>query len=479
MCRSPIFCILVVCSACAVWAAPPDEEDKSVRKLHFIQDDAQDYMVSKLYELKYAQANDLVPFVQGMIMRYNTNSSAGSITYGTNNSQMLAVTCPVKMMPYVDDFIRLVDRPVKLDGKIPGEIIQGTGITRAVYRPKYRSGENILNVLVNSVIGEGPWSSVYAWDKNSNQIYWKDNSSNTAYVYQFLAYLDRPAPQIHFTFKLYETRESDLHDMGLEYLAWKNGPGMNIFQTAFQSFSISSGGSAALQAMSGPLGGFFAAPQFDASFIRLLAQSGKAHLRNTASLTCTNSDSAAYSISFSPQLQNIIKKDSDKTFVTTGTVAEQPAQIALTITGPVVNLHYGQPQQGYPKTEAFEVDPYTPGEYNKYAGTVFFACNLVAASVVERDNIGDELVETTETSSNMLMELNREVILARWDKTQTVEQVVGIPFLCRIPYLRYLFGTVTRQTEKTRMYVTVTATMLNTAAPEKVQLASGELKRIK
>ena len=77
------------------------------------------------------------------------------------------------------------------------------------------------------------------------------------------------------------------------------------------------------------------------------------------------------------------------------------------------------------------------------------------------------------------MELNREVILARWDKTQTVEQVVGIPFLCQIPYLRYLFGTVTRQTEKTRMYVTVTATMLNTAAPEKVQLASGELKRIK
>ena len=160
MCRSPIFCILVVCSACAVWAAPPDEEDKSVRKLHFIQDDAQDYMVSKLYELKYAQANDLVPFVQGMIMRYNTNSSAGSITYGTNNSQMLAVTCPVKMMPYVDDFIRLVDRPVKLDGKIPGEIIQGTGITRAVYRPKYRSGENILNVLVNSVIGEGPWIKI-------------------------------------------------------------------------------------------------------------------------------------------------------------------------------------------------------------------------------------------------------------------------------------------------------------------------------
>ena len=470
--------ILLLAAAFPAFADPP-ATGKNIRKLHFIQDDAQDYMVSKLYNLKYAQSNDLLPFVQGMIMRYNNNSSANCITYGANNNQMLAVTCPVKMMPYVDEFIRLADRPIMLDGKVPGEIIQGTGITRAVYRPKYRSGENMLNVLVNSVIGEGPWSSVYAWDRNSNQIYWKDNSSNTAYVYEFLSYLDRPAPQIHFTFKIYETRESDLHDMGLEYLAWKNGPGMNIFQAAFQSFGISSGGSAALQAISGPLGGFFAAPQFDASFIRLLAQSGNAHLQNSASLTCSNSDTASYSITFSPQLQNIIKKDSDKMFVTTSAIADQPAQIALSITGPVVNLHYGQPQQGYPKTEAFEVDPYKPGEYSKYAGTVFFACKLVAASVVERDNMGDELVETTETDSNMLIELDREIILARWDKTQTVEQVVGIPYLCKIPYLRYLFGTVTRQQEKVRMYVTVTATMLNTAVPGNFKLASGELCRIK
>ena len=133
--------------------AEPPEAEKNIRKLHFVQDDAQDYMVSKLYHLQYAQSNDLLPFVQGMIMRYNTNSSANCITYGTDNKQLLAVTCPVKMMPYVDEFVRLADRPIRLDGKVPGEIIQGTGITRAVYRPKYRSGQVLLDVLVNSVIG--------------------------------------------------------------------------------------------------------------------------------------------------------------------------------------------------------------------------------------------------------------------------------------------------------------------------------------
>ena len=175
--------------------AEPELPEKNIRKIRLIQDDAQDYMVSKIYSLKYVQSTDLVPFVSGMVLRYNTNSSVNSIEYG-NNQQYLTVTCPVKMMPYVDDFIAKADRDIKVDGRTPGDIIRGTGITRAVYRPKYRSGQVLLDVLVNSVIGSGPQDSLYAWDANSNQIYWKDNLGYTEYVFQFLGYLDRPAPQI-------------------------------------------------------------------------------------------------------------------------------------------------------------------------------------------------------------------------------------------------------------------------------------------
>ena len=134
--------------------------ETGIRQLRFVQDDAQDYMVSKIYKLKYVQANDITPFVMGIVMRYNMNSSVGCIEYGANNSQMLTVTCPVKMMPYVDDFIAKVDRNIKIDGKVPGDIIKGTGITRAVYQPKYRSGQEMLNILVETVIGAGPYSSV-------------------------------------------------------------------------------------------------------------------------------------------------------------------------------------------------------------------------------------------------------------------------------------------------------------------------------
>ena len=456
-------------------AAPAQTTAESTRTLRFVQDDAQDYMVSKIYRLKYVQANDISPFVQGMIMRYNMNSSVGSIVYGADNAQMLTVTCPVGMMPYVDDFVRKVDRDVKINGKTPDDVIRGTGITRAVYRPKFRSGQAVLNVLVNSVIGEGPYGSVYAWDANSNQIYWKDNSSNSAYVYQFLSYLDRPAPQITLEFKVYEVRDSTLRDIGVEYLAWKNGPGMNMLEVAFDVFSVNSAGTAALQSMAGPAGGFFTAPQFDMSFIRFLQQSGNAKITNTASMTVSNSDAKSYELYFSPELQNIVKRDNDQSSV----IADggDVKQIYLKINRPIVNIHYGESQPGYPESEAFAVDPYRPGTYPDFNGTLFFGYDIQTANTVERNNVGAELVETGAITGNSLIPLKKEVMLGCWELDQQVEQVIGVPWLCDIPLLKYLFSTTTVSREHTRVCLTVTASLLNTARPDGMRV--GELKKIK
>ncbi len=448
------------------------------RKVHLIQDDAQDRMVSKIYKLKYVQGNDLIPFVSGIVMRYNINSTVDSVNYG-NNQQWLTVTCPVKMMPYVDEFIAKADRDVKIAGKVPGEIIQGSGITRAVYRPLYRSGQTIANVLIDSAIGTGQGGAIYAYDANSNQIYWKDNSSNSSYVYQFLSFLDRPPPQITLVFTIYEIRESTLRDLGIEYLAWKNGPGLNLFQAGFNAFGLSSAGSVALQAVSGPFGGFFVAPQFDASFIRMLQQNGKADIANTATLTVSNSNTATYSIYFNPQQQNIVKSDNDQSSVDVGIIAaaENIYQSYAKITAPVVNLRYGETQSGYPDNEAFTVDAYDPQKFRKLPGTLFFQYELQSASVVERNNVGAELVETSRINGNCLIPLDKETVLGQWEKENTVTQVIGVPWLSEIPILRYLFSTETTVVEKTHVYATVHASLLNTAQPD--GMSAGVLKKIK
>lgn len=460
---------------------PNKENVPGVQQLRLVQDDAQDYMVSKIYDLKFVQANDVTPFLLGIVMRYNINSTVNNIEYGANNSQMLTVTCPIAMMPYVDDFIKKIDRNIQVDGKTPGDIIKGTGITRAVYRPKYRSGEDIVNVMVNSVIGEGVYSSMYAWDANSNQIYWKDNSSNTQYNFQFLSWIDRPVPQVTFSFVLYEVRDSTLRDIGIEYLAWKNGPGLNIFQAGFDVFSVSSFGSAALQAMSGPVGGFLTAPQFDASFVRLLQQTGNAKVTNSATITVCNSDTKVSELYFNPQFQNIVKSNNDQTSVTTDSLGLTAGmnQLYVKLSAPIVNLHYGLSQPGYPANEEFSMNPYQTGDYAKLPGTVFFGYDIQSANVVERNNVGTELVETSEIGGNTLIELGKEVKLAEWTLDQKVSQRIGVPWLMDIPILGYAFSTETTTVEKTHFYLTVTATMLNTAVPLPRDVSVGEMLKFK
>ncbi len=442
---------------------------EETRTLRFVQDDAQDYMVSKIYVLKYTQANDLNPFVAGMVKRYNINSSVSCIEYGPGNQQILTVTCPSGMMPYVDDFIDKADQPVKADGKIPGEIIRGTGITRAVYNPKFRSGQILVDIIVNAFINAGPYGSVYGWDQNSNQIYWKDNASNTEFMYRFLSFLDRPAPQIHLAFTVYEVRNSVLRDMGIDYLAWKNGPGLDLFKVGFHVLDLSSSGTAALQSFSGPLGGFFFAPQFDASFLRILQQGGKADITSTAQLTVSNSDTANYETMFSPGFQNIGKTEQDISSVGVSAAADTERQIYLNIIKPIACLHSG--------TEAdFTIPDYQTGMYAGMPGTLSFGYDVETADAVERNPYGAELVETTQISGSAVIPLNTEKVLAVWNKEQDVTQTIGIPFLSSIPVLKYLFSTTTTSTEHTKLYMTVKAEIMK--SPVRTE-ASGILTRLK
>ena len=154
------------------------------------------------------------------------------------------------------------------------------------------------------------------------------------------------------------------------------------------------------------------------------------------------------------------------------------SQVSLQVNSPLVNLHYGEPQTGYPASEAFSVNDYAPGAYADMDGTLFFGYTVQAANAVERAGDGTELIETSEVSSDALIPLNEEVVLGQWDKEQDVEQTIGIPWLCRIPYLKYLFSTVTTNRETTRVYLTVTARMLDTASPQTLDFETGELKKV-
>lgn len=445
----------------AAVAAEPVSPANSVnkektRKIRFIEDDAQEYMISKVYTLKHIKANDIVPFVLGAVKRYSNNSKVDRINYSAGKQQWIVVTTPAPMMRYVDDMIAKMDRPSG-SKDADGSIVKGTGVTRYVYNPQWRSSADMVKLMVKAGISgdadeayaaqdgtykdpkssTGKFDSRIVYDATSNLIYWKDSANKSKDLLKYLKWLDRPVPQVLVTFKLYEVRDSDLTDIGIDYAAWKNGPGLQLAGFGADLFSGRWNETVQIaqlanklmpfisDSMSWGYGAMFFAPAFDMSFIRILQQNGKARQLSTVTLALRNGKTA--SATFTPDYQNILKKDNDKTYVE----ASQTASLKLTVSAPAI-CYDGKSADG-----AFD-----------------FSYALSNASVVERNNYGSELSESTAINGFGTIRMKQESFLTGWTRQMDVEQTIGVPFLCEIPVLKYIFGTTTRNVEKTHFFLT-------------------------
>jgi type II secretory pathway component GspD/PulD (secretin) len=424
---------------------------EKVKKLEFLQDDAQEPFVSKVYSLQYVKAVDITPFVLGAVKRYNINSTVERLSYTEGKKQFLLVSTPPAMLAYVDEIIKNLDRPGG-DPDKTGSVIDGAGIFRYAYLPKHRSTD-VMVAALNAAVKDN--SGIVYRDPASNLIYWKDTPGRGQTILAWAKAFDRPSPQVELEFKVYEVRTSVLDDIGVDYLAWKNGPGLNIFQAGLESASFQTVEkflSNMDQFSSFSYGGFFTAPQFDLSFVRALSQGGLAKVSSAGSLTVVNNYANTYNVKICPQFQNIEKDSSDKTAVVNGANAE----FALTVARPVICFTAtGE------KDQIYKGDTFDQTTYKSMTGTIQFGYTLSVNNVVERNNRGTELTESNAIASSLTFELQGEHLLGAFDQAQKVEQTIGIPFLSDIPILKYLFGTTTTIDADTKVFVTVTGRLVH------------------
>jgi len=126
------------------------------------------------------------------------------------------VICPRFQLPYLRAAIAALDRPwVKaLDD----------GSTAVYYTAKFRDVRAIDRVA-SIVAGEGESqidlanNSVYRWDESYRARKYLEEGADLA---------DVPINQVLLDLKIYEYDASNDKKLGLDYIAWKNGPGRNL-----------------------------------------------------------------------------------------------------------------------------------------------------------------------------------------------------------------------------------------------------------
>ena len=449
------------------------DDAASTRTIRLVQNDAQVHFASKVYELQNASASEILPFVNSAVLRYDRNSTARCVTSSNGNGQALLVSTGKEFMPYVDKIVAALDRKI---AKKPAaaSTISGTGLTRIAYTPQYRAAADLARVINSTITSD---AGVLYINDETNTIYWRDQDAAAKRTLEWIKKLDRPLPQVRLRLNYYEVRDSDLKDWGFDYLAWKNGPGVNLLNVGYNAGELIMNevleNAPYVISNTWGMGGFFTAPQFDMSFIRCLQQAGNANAVGTSALLMTNTPVGSkadlamlrsvqsanpakapfiYRTSMTPEYQNIGKNVLGRTLVgksyyedADGVMHSDPPQLELQVLNPFVCV---------------------PNNGKAQAGGVIFDYSLYFKSVVERGNTGSELSNSALFAGSCTLAFGKEKLLAVYEKENDVEQTIGLPVLCRIPVIKYLFSTVTSVKERTYIAVTAEAVYVDINAPE-------------
>lgn len=431
--------------------------EPGVRQLRVVEDRDQRYMATKVYELKNIYAGDIVPWVQGAVQRYHPLSTVERCEYKEGGyKQYIVVNTGVDMLPYIDDMVAKLDRPSKIvpakvkDGSPESSNLEGTGIYKFVYYPKFRANPNMINI--GPVTGSEDGS--YFYDRTNSLFYWKDSKSDGETSYKWFQALDRPLPQVELKLNVYEINSNDMKELGIDYISWKNGPGANIFATGLDMFNFKSFGDVSnftnsldvVSKVSHTFGGFMVAPQIDATFIRLLAQKGKARIATSGSLTVVNDynfdpgdnnfSHAKYKLLFTPDYQDIQKDKEQNT-----SVNSTPSNIYFYLRKPTVN--------------------FTGGDNGDKAATIEFGYVLNVVDTVEKTNKGTDAQNNQFFRSWLSASCGSEKLVACYEKDHLVMQNDGIPYLCDVPGLKYLVGSSVESKSKTKVFITVSVSSVS------------------
>ncbi|MBR2720929.1 MAG: hypothetical protein IKC82_02545 [Lentisphaeria bacterium] len=476
--RSLLFALLIaaVCGGVAATAGQPE----GIREVKVVQVNGNPRMVSRLFPLKHQTAQDLFPFVESAILRYNANSRLKSVNCTGGRGIAFLVTTGEEFMPYVADLLNKLDIPGKNPAK-PAKI-EGSGMVRIAYNPQYRAAaqfKEIIDVIIASSEGNS------GIDLATNTIFWRDTAPAAMDTLDWVKKVDRPLPQARIRFNYYEVRESTLRDVGFDYLAWKNGPGVNLFNVGYNAgrLVMSEAMLSALSSVSSwGYGGLFFAPSFDMSFIRCLQQSGEASVAADGVLTVVNTPIKSiaefreliraqqadpanaryqYKLTMMPEYQNIAKNSLGRSFIgasfdtdETGELYKNPPVLELTVTNPIICVPGDRA-----KADASGFMPFPEANTKDVEnGGVIFRYNFNFKNVVERGNTGQELANMAKISGGMTLGYNVEKVVGVYEKSSEVRQTIGLPVLSKIPVLKYLFSTTTVVYETTYIIITAEAT---------------------
>ena len=401
---------------------------------------------------------------------------ADVLMYQKENEKFLQVVCPKFQLPYVVQALKALDETWVKENE--------DGRVHAYYRPKFRDAAQMVNLIQ---FFRGPMET-FRWDEINNAIQY---TGQPGLVYGLFPYgceiTDIPPSQIKLDVAVYEVNVKNDLNLGLDYVAWKNGPGADLFE------GVVAGGPSYV--------GHFRWVNLHAvattAYVDFLASKGKARLVTRSSVTARSGRMAEMAAVDQVLAFNVQHNADNSRYFNTGyttpplaTYAPTPPAPYLAPVGPGAPLETAAltavltPEDAIiPQFHDRVLNYIQSGTVGVFMGVVPYvglesAEVAISLHVTDFDGYtpqGQPLIAHRFVDSYVRVFDGRPFVLAGLKRQETVKTRNAIPFLSKIPVLGWVLGGETNSKRDVELVVVITPTF-DVSSESKIESVKSKIK---
>lgn len=428
--------------------------DKETDAVHFIRDNNDPRVITKTYELKHAEPYALRSFLGDMV---RTKRVAGSYTgvetikYEDGTALLFVSAEEYRFKDHangmgIDSIVERLDKP---------GILHSSGQPKYIYFPNNVPAKTLQTMVKNvgmNVSGDqteliGGKDKVQV-DPDLNCLFFNTASYSRKNIEEMLRKYDVPLPEIRIKFNVYELYLENDDKLGVDFQAWKNNEGVNLFSTGARfrdNWSATYGaGYVSRNAGSERTSFFNFNPKWNTRYLDFLTSKGKAKVAHSGELTVRQNTSSSFQRKTElfyidltvPAKENKLEEWVDKILNimpakhdTQETVTRNPVSFGFEMSVKTLTI----------TPEAAVID-----------------VKLKNSSLIGYQSSGaPRIQEGNEVSTNVMISTSRNnFVIGGLEKQEVVRGSAGVPFLKDIPVLGYLFQTESESTHKSQLVLT-------------------------
>ena len=467
------------------------KEDTKV--VHFIRDNADPRVITKTYELKHVDPYEFRDYLRQMVqakrvgntsmqqiypgntatMPYTATVSSAELTTpataqpGYNPELQLGSNTAVECLKYVDGTGLLIisaeeyrfkdhDGGMGFDSLVEfldkPQMGANYGTQTFFYIPKFVPARNLMplieNVGMNITDVTEIWQGqdLVAYDPLLNWLVFDVTNYSQYNIAKMLAEYDVPIPQVKLKITVYEIYSENDDKIGLDFQAWKNNQGVDLFSVGGRyrdNWSAVYGGAMG-QTGSERTSFYNFNPKWNTRYIDFLTSKGNAKVTYSGELCIRNNTPAALERKTQVFYMDVSQPAPDAR--TDPDLGVGPYEILSSLVGKDINPNDVPVGKGNQQiVEKFDGFGFSLKIENASVNLdeTNFTVALSNSSLIGFESNGKPRISSNSvvTQTVSLPHGKNSFVIGGLKKQETVKSSGGLPWLKDIPYLGYLFST--------------------------------------